>query len=156
MKNKIERPKSEARNPISPLAAKQGLTGLHFLFLMCFRELRLQDTVWMSDCSPLVQNKSLLWDGKLWFLQRQTSLFACFIKLAKENLIQIKETHIETDPLEKNNWFLCAVATLCSLQSLIFCKTHLLNLTKLIIYYLLTSMTSFQELAHIPLWESNL
>lgn len=57
----------------------------------------------MSDCSPLVQNKSLLWDGKLWFLQRQTSLFACFIKLAKENLIQIKETHIETDPLEKNN-----------------------------------------------------
>lgn len=105
----------------------------------------------MSDCYPLVQNKSLLWDGKLWFLQRQISLFACFIKLAKENVIQIKETHIETDPLEENNWYLCAVVTLCSLQGLIFCKTHLLNLTKLIIYYLLTSMTSFQELAHIPL-----
>lgn len=38
-----------------------------------------------------------------WFLKRQTSLLARFIKLVKENLIQIKKTHIQTDPLEKNN-----------------------------------------------------
>lgn len=105
----------------------------------------------MLDCFPSVQNMSLFWDGKLWFLKRQTSLLACFIKLAKENLIQIKKTHIQTDPLEKNNWYLCAVATLHSLQGLMFCKTHLLNLTKLIIYYFLTSIIPFQELAHIPL-----
>lgn len=86
-----------------------------------------------------------------WFLKRQTSLLVCFIKLVKENLIQIKKTHIQTDPLEKNNLHLCAVATLHSLHGLMFCKTHLLNLPKLIIYYLLTSMTSFHELAHIPL-----
>lgn len=143
--------KSKARNPWLPLAAKQGLAGQQFLILMWSSEQRLQDVVWMLDCFPSVQNKSLLWDGKLWFLKRQTSLLACFIKLAKENLIQIKKTRIQTDPLEKNNWYLCAVVTLCSLQGLIFCKTHLLNPTKLIIYYLPTSMTSFQELAHIPL-----
>lgn len=156
MKNKIQiAPKAKLGIQESPLQLTGDLLDSSFLFSTWLWEQRLQDTVWMSNCSPSVQNKSLFWDGKLWFLKRQTSLLACFIKLAKENLIQIKK-HIQTDPLEKNNWYLCAVATLHSLQGLTFCKTHLLNLTKLIIYDLLTTMTSFQELAHIPLWESNL